>query len=284
MTGVYLMKLLLIILLFMNNYLFSQQILFRVGDNISDYLNTNPPQYLTQGTNLLNFPDGRVDFLKYKMETTNIDTKFLVQGTNVFGVMQFENNTTVFLLDITGDGILDVYFDSLILPFTVLTKSQYTRITRSNNLLQFLDYGLNMYNSDPGPYAPDVNNRYISGFSSNLDISIDNRDLFYGMLQYYNFVPAPQLALMIITSIGILYEERFGTTHPVILLHIAESLINLGFRENAVEYINSILSTNPDFIPAKVYSWQLEENQELRQRKYNELKTNHPNHWIVRQI
>jgi len=269
---------------FINGVIFPQQILFNVGDNIIDYLNNNPTQYLTQGTFFINFPDGRIDFLKYKAETTDIDTKFLIQGSTVFGVMQYENGTTNFLYDITGDGILDINFDSLFLPYSALTNSQYTKKSRNNNLRQFLDNGFNMFNDDAGPYAPGINNKFLSDFLSQLDVSVDNRDLFYGMLQYYNFVRSPELALMIISSIGIMYEDRFGAFHPLILLHYAESLINLGLYEYAIDAINKILSTNPNFIPAKVYSWQLEENPTIKQRKYNELKTNHSNHWIVKQI
>jgi hypothetical protein len=274
----------LIINIFISRTIYPQQIIFKVGDNIIDYLNKNPTQYLTQGMSFIESPDGRVDFLKYKAETSDIDTKFLVQGSTVFGVMQHQNNNTTFLYDITGDGILDVSFDNLFLPFSALSKSQNTKISRNNNLLIYMDNGLKMFNDNAGPYAPGVNNKYLSDYSSNTGISINNRDLFYGILQYYNFARNPTLALMIISEIGIRYEERFGTIHPLILLHTAESLINLNLHDHAIEYIDAILSTNPDFIPAKVYSWQLEKNSAIKQRKYTELKTNYPNHWIVKQI
>jgi len=263
---------------------FSQQVLFDVGDNIVDYLGKNPPQYLTQGTFFLDAPDGRVDFLKYKADTADIDTKFLVQGSTVFGVLQYENDEASLLYDIDRDGILDLRWESLFLPFSVLTDSSYTKISGNNNLLEFLDNGLEMYDDDAGPFAPDANNNFLLGFSANMDTSIENRDLFYGMLQYYNFVPCPELAFMIIYSVGIKYEERFGDSHPLIFLHIAESLINLGSFEYAAEFIDDILSTYPDFVPAKVYSWQLEGDAAIKQQKYIELKVNHPNHWIVKQI
>ena len=270
--------------LFINGIIFPQQILFKVNDNIIDYLKNNPPQYLTYGSFFINSPDGRIDFLKYKAETTDIDTKFLVQGSTVFGVMQCENNTTSLLYDITGDGIIDVIHDSLFLPFWVLSQSQYTNISASNNLMEFFDNGMRMFNDDASPYTLGVNNRYLSELFSNMDISINNRDLFYGMFQYYSFVRYPALALLTISELGIRYERRFGNIHPLIYLHIAESLINMNLNEYAIVYINEILLIHPDFVPAKVYSWQLEENPAIKQRKYNELKRNHPNHWIVRQI
>jgi len=270
--------------LLINTAIFSQQILFKLGDNIIDYLNNNPPQYLTIGTFVINSPDGRADFLKYKAETTVIDTKFLVQDSTIFGVMQHENDTTSILYDITGDGILDVVFDDLIIPFWVLTDSQYTKISQNNNLRQFLDNGYNVFNSDAGPYSPGTGDSFVSSLFSQFDVSVDNRDLIFGLMQYYTYTNSPELAVMIIYSFGINYENRFGSAHPLIHLHFAESLINLGNFELALTTINHILSTNPDFVPAKVYSWQLEKNPTVKQRKYVELKTNHPNHWIVKQI
>jgi hypothetical protein len=237
---------------------------------------------MVQGTFLLNSPDGRVDFLKYKAETTEVDTKYLVQGSTVFGVMQYENNASGILYDINGDGILDVRHDSLFLPFWGLSESTYTKISKNNNLLQFMDYGFKMFNDDAGPAA--AVNKFLSDLSAHIDISINNRDLFYGMLEYYNFVDDPVLALMLISELGIRCEERFGTVHPLIFLHMAESLINLSNYDLAIKFIDEILSTNPNFVPAKVYSWQLEKNPTVKQRKYNELKASHPNHWIVKGI
>jgi hypothetical protein len=267
-----------------NSFTFSQQIIFNIGDNIIDYLSKNPAQYLTYGTFIIDYPDGRVDFLKYKAETSEIDTKFLIQGSTVFGVMQYKNKITTLLYDITGDGILDVSHDALILPFWVLSESTYTNISNSNNLSQHMTNGFNIFNSDIGPNAPDGLRNYLIDLSSYMGTSNNNRDLFYGLMQYYIYTQSPSLALMLISELGIRYEKRFGNMHPLILLHTAESLIQLGNREAALIFINDLLSTNPNFIPAKVYSWQLETDPVIKQRKYNELKTNHPNHWIVKQI
>ena len=73
------------------NSVFSQQILFNIGDNIIGYLDKNPTQYLTYVTFLIDSPDGRVDFLKFKPDTTETDIKFLVQDKHVFGVMQYKD-------------------------------------------------------------------------------------------------------------------------------------------------------------------------------------------------
>jgi hypothetical protein len=120
---------------FIGGIIYSQQIIFHIGDNITEYINRNPPLYLAQGTFLYDIPDGGVDLLIYKTETSEIDTKFLVQGSSVFGVMQYENNTTKLLYDITGNGILDISHDSLLIPFWVLSKSAQTKMSRNNNII-----------------------------------------------------------------------------------------------------------------------------------------------------
>ena len=270
--------------IFTSTLVFSQQIIFNVGDNIAEYLSKNPTQYLTQGTYLINSPDGRVDFLKYKPETSEVDTIFLVQGNTLFGVMQNENNETVVLYDMTGDGILDVIHDSLILPFWVLSESDHTNKSGINNLLPFLINGLVILNEDANPYSNGAMNAHIRNFLIYLDVSTNNIDLLYGMVQYYVHAQYPSLSLMIITELGIRYQERFNSIHPLILLHTAESLINHNQEESAKIFIDGILSTSSNFIPAKVYSWQLETNSAEKRRKYRALKNNHPNHWIVRQI
>jgi hypothetical protein len=264
--------------------IFSQQIIFHIGDNIMEYINRNPPQFLRQGTFLYDIPDGGIDFLLYKTETSEKDTKFLVQGSSVFGVMQYENNTTKFLYDITGDGELDVSHDSLLVPFWVLTKSVHTKISKNNNVLRYLDNGIKMFNDNEDPYKNDAMRKYVAEFSSLINTSTVNRDLFYGILEYYRLAQYPALALMIISELGIRYNERFGNIHPLISLHVAESLMNSGNGDLSVGYINNVLATNPNCVPAKVYSWQLEKDPAAKQKKYNDLKTNYRNHWIVKQI
>ena len=274
----------LLINLFIAGFAFSQQILFKPGDNIIEYLDQNPPGYLTYGNFLINSPDGRVDFLKYNAETSDTDTKYLVQGSTVFGVMQYQNDSTVILYDITGNGILDVGFNSLFIPFWVLSESESTKISGDNNLLRYLNLGYDLFNSNENPYSSGRINEYVREFAQNIDITDDNRDLFYGMLEYYSFSQYPGLALMLISELGLRYEKRFGTIHPLILLHTAESLINLGYGEYALKFINDIQLVDQNFIPAKVYGWQLETDKSLKDKKYRELITNYPNHWIVKQI
>jgi hypothetical protein len=264
--------------------LFSQQILFNVGDNVLDYLSKNPTNYLVPGQKLFDIPEGRIDFRKYKNITVDEDTKFLTHGLSLLGVMQNDKGVTIFLYDLNGDGILDNIHDNLIIPPWVLSKSPYTQKTNNNNLKDYLDKGLSMFNGDDNPYATGLVNNYLAQFFQNIGPSYENRDLFYAFFLYYYLAAHPDIAYNIICQIEIDYKERFDSVHPIIILHKAETLINMQEYQLANELIKNLLEIEPDFIPAKVYSWQLEIIPAIRQYKYNNLKSNYPSHWIVKLI
>jgi hypothetical protein len=265
--------------------LYSQQILFNVGDDIVSYLEAHPASFVVQGQNLLNVPDGRFDFLKYKFITVDEDTKFLLQDQTVFGVMQCENSITRFLYDLNGDGVLDVVHTTLFLPYWILSQSRYTVISGENNVKPSLDAGMAMFNGNANPYTnPRGAGQYIMEMVAKIGPTFENRDLFYGLFQYYYNAEFPELAFKILSQIEIDYEARFGTVHPLILLHLAESLINMDEPARARVIINRLLQIEPDFVPAQVYRWQLEPIPALRQNWYNQLKAEHPEHWIVKQI
>mgnify|MGYP000976641242 CR=1 FL=1 len=89
-----------------------------------------------------------------------------------------------------------------------------------------------------------------------------------------------------INNLKNLYAERFNEKqiHPLIVLHIIETAINKGNKDEARQFTEKAVKDFPDFIPLHVYSWQLEQDQNLKEQKYSALKKNYPEHWIVKQI
>ena len=43
--------------------------------------------------------------------------------------------------------------------------------------------------------------------------------------------------------------------------------------------MDNIVDLYPDFVPFKVYSWQLEKDKKVKGLKYKNLKNKYPNHW-----
>jgi tetratricopeptide (TPR) repeat protein len=267
-------------------FLFSQHITFNIGDNIIEYINKNPPPYLKSGISLLDsIPEGQIDFLKYKIDTVDEDIKFLAQDHNIIGIMQSTNGVTTMLYDWNGDGTLDVEYNSIIMPHWVLSVSSRTKKQKKNNLSKYLDNGIELFNGTVNPYSSGIINQYIDEFINNTDVTIPNRDLFFGFfLYYYSLGKTAMIDDCILTALDVDYTARFGKTHPLILLHRAETYLNMGNKDKAMELFDALLKLKPDFVPAKLYSWQLETNEKEQQRKYIELKTKYPQHWIVVQI
>lgn len=266
-------------------FLPAQQIIFHPGDNIVEYCESNPPVYSVAGPQILNLPEGRVDFYKYKVQTVDEDTKFFHQQSWLTGVLQNQNGVNQMLFDINGDGILDGEYSRIIIPYWILSRSFHTAKGGENNLEAFLDDGIDAFNGDPNPYESGAHQNYVLNFLDMIEPETRNRDLFYAFfLYYYTIQNSPETDLLLLNSIEADYAQRFGTVHPILLLHTAETYMNMGNFDKAGEFVRRLLEARPDFVPGKVYSWQLETNLPEKQKKYNALKAEHPDHWIVRQI
>jgi len=111
---------------------YSQNITFKIKDNIVEYCDRNPPQYLTPGPTLLNIPEGTQNFLKYKEETTPKDIKFLENNQYIVGILQNINGDDQLLYDLNGDGLLDSRVPIMIVPFWILSKSINTQKNSEN--------------------------------------------------------------------------------------------------------------------------------------------------------
>jgi hypothetical protein len=48
--------------------------------------------------------------------------------------------------------------------------------------------------------------------------------------------------------------------------------------------LKELLTISPDFIPAKVYEYQLESNSSIKAELLENLKQKYPEHWIVKQL
>ena len=58
----------------------------------------------------------------------------------------------------------------------------------------------------------------------------------------------------------------------------------MGYKDDAANFANDLVTMWPEFIPGLVYQWQLEQNLETKNKYYKSLKELYPDHWIVIQI
>jgi hypothetical protein len=259
-----------------------------LGQDRNIYLQQYPPKYKTVGPTIINFPEGTIDFYKYKTETADEDIKILViLDKYPVGVLQSNRGESQFYYDLSGDGILDSEVATMEVPFWVVaSNTDDTLKTENNNIKPYLDTFYQLFQNDENPYT---SGKYIKNSNKLLDestsLSLENRDLFYSLFCYYrwgNKYPAGAIAA--IDYLASQYVDRFNADHPLFRLHFLESLINLGQEQQAMPFLESLLLMDPSFVPAQVYRWQLEKDPQQKKKCYEELKKQHPKHWIVRQI
>jgi hypothetical protein len=260
-----------------------------LGQDLLQFMNKNPPGYKTFGPKILQMREGTIDFYKYSPVTTDLDLKILVVVDKYeIGVLQREDDDSVILLDMKGDGKLDTKFPILFVPYWVVAQNTPNRLkTNNNNVKEFLDGFYKAFQTDVNPY---LQNGELDQRSSELlknleNDNLENRDLIYTIFCYYRLGNAfPMQALEALNYLTDNYVSRFDSAHPLLFLYTVETLLNLGNIEGARGVLLDLLKIDPGFVPAQVYQWQLEQDKQEKERLYKQLKKLHPNHWIVVQI
>jgi len=258
-----------------------------LGENVLDAINQANPQFKVLGTQIVPIPEGTIDYYKLEAETDESDIKFLVvQDTYVVGVLQGNENVDEILVDANGDGTLDYASHTLVVPYWVVAQGYEHDGGSKDDFKIALDQAIENFNS--------VDNPYLSGAHSELQNillsisgleNVSNRDLFYALFSYYYLGDRyPWEALQAIGYLSEKYYERYQEDHPLFYLHTLESLINLGYRDNARELADSLVQFWPHFVPGRVYQWQLEDDPDRKAELYDALKKSDPDHWIVQQI
>lgn len=276
----------LLYLLTASGNLISQEAL-EVNDNVKIAIDSMAPQYKTIGQQIVPIPEGFIDYYKLQSETTDKDLKFLViQDQYVVGVLQQVNGIDQILIDANGDGSLDYESQFLAIPYWVVAQKYHHNSSAANNVEELLNQLVESFNSDQNPYLSGTHKKLTEDlleFSSNE--SKPNRDLTYALYSYYTLGNQyPWAALQAINYLAKEYYGRYEADHPIFYLHILESLINLSYSDEAIKLADSLVEGWPDFVPGRVYQWQLETDKEKKKTLYKELKELFSEHWIVKQI
>ncbi len=258
-----------------------------IEDNVLDLFNSYNPQYKTIGPKILNIPEGQIDFYKMKIDTDESDLKFLViKDKYIIGVLQNVNGEDQLLIDANGDNLLDYYSQELTIPYWVVASECNNHSNNEYNLDIYFDEAIEIFNGEVNPYSSGLHYQ----FTQKLLVSVSapetpNRDIIYALYDYYNHGDQyPWVALQIINYISKTTYDRYKKDNLLFYLHTMESLINFGYSDRAIPLMEELVKKYPEFIPGLVYRWQLENDASKKEKYYKDLKTNYPNHWIVKLI
>ncbi len=265
----------------------AQNYIFKPEDNIIEFCKEKRPKFMTAGPQLIaGMPETVQNFLKFKEKTTDADTKILESENFIVGVLQNNDGKNEILYDMDGDGILDVYSERMFVPAWVLFRLDSANKTPKNNTDAYLDSFYELFNANENPYTSGRLNGFLTRMIKDLaNERLENRDIIYGIFLYYALQKQKNTYLNFSNMQMVLneYLDRFHQeiAHPLLFLWIIEEYIPLGEKDKACSITEDAKDEYPDFIPFKVYSWQLEKDPEIKKEKYKELKKNYPKHWII---
>jgi len=188
-----------------------------------------------------------------------------------------------FLIDTDGDRILDKKHFDLIIPFWAVKTSNMT--DDDTGLISVLDNFYNSFQNNDGPNGP--NSEIQKGMNlirtAALDTETPNRDIYYLLHFYLSFNQVyPDVCLNSIKSLKQIMNERFGDGHALLDLFHFETLKNLRKIDEARTMLNELIISNSDFVPFNAYSYDLEQNPDIKKVKKEELILEYGEHWMVK--
>ena len=255
-----------------------------IGDNMSTILDENPPTLFSKFDSESLLPEENVTLYFYNNASFDEQNVFVsVDDNYIIGVLRDDK----FLLDMSGDGVLDSEFFYIVIPFWVIAYNTSEESTTSDNTWgPFLDkLYLELQKDDSifenGGYGSIIDEIYLKL----IDTSVMNRDILY-CLYSYNKLRDDHLwaAAQALAYLSKNYTQRYGQDHPLLMLYSIESAIGLGFRNTARSVVDSLLKYFPDCVPALAYQYILERDSVKKSILLDDLKKDHGDHWMVKDL
>lgn len=277
------LALMLVLICLLSQIVFGAELL-KEGDNLAEYLQENLVKYRVDLQPLSDWPEGKA--AAYLYDTAMDGTTpviIVVDDKYVIGVLQGLSPNAYYLFDSDGDGILDLRTDFGFLPFWVVLMTSTNR-SQNDNISEIMDVLYQGYQSNEGPMRNTIIAAQAMEKFKN-DPEAENRDLIY-LLYFYltHNQEIPAQSLEAIRLLDVSMRVRFNEIHPLIILYELETCLNMGQLDNARELLTALRNLDPAFIPGKVYEYQLETDEEKAKALLAELKKDHGDHWIVRQL
>jgi hypothetical protein len=263
----------------------------KIGDNITNYYEDHKQMMTVRSSEGFHdaFPDLEIVFLTSNDDaaggTVLVSVVPQKKKSIVFATFQLADGEGRYLTDLNGDGVLDYKSSAIIVPFWVLFQADLAR-GDDPQFVKMLDIFYETIKSDAGPHTAD--NPLAPAFrileQAGLDAGASNRDLFWAFLFYISFNQTyKEASLRCLGALSDEMQKRYGKVHPLLLLFSVETLMNLGRYEAARKTVADLLAQDPDFVPALIYSSQLEKDAKEKKNKLDYVRAKHPNHWMLKQ-
>lgn len=255
------------------------------GDNLLEYLKDHSQLFIHGDLRVSHWKEGAVGIYTQQKDSAEGVKVILSVGRYPLAVLRDDGPESYVLIDTNGDGVLDVRREELFIPFWVVFKNSPNK-TSDERILYVMELMYQAFQSDAGPAQSDEMKKAFATIDSYaLDEEKENRDLFYMLYFYSGYnLKEQELSLLTLNALRNQCDERLGKVHLLVYLFIAETLINLDRGPEASQYVERVLDSDPDFVPALAYRYKLEKDPDKAEDMLRRLKQDHGDHWVVQKL
>jgi len=216
-------------------------------------------------------------------ENINVGFRLLTANKQYIGLV-FTGDKNTALLDIDGNGILDIEMENIFIPYWIFDNDTDTDIqTEFNEMLSCLR---NIFQSDEGIIP---NNKIWIRYNELLveyqNGKYENSRMLAYRLWFYSAYGTdyPYVGKACLSSLANLYL-RFNKTWPSIILeYLCENSLRIGAEDDATTYYHVLQKIDPEFIPGKIIGYRITKDENEKNQIIEMLKKEHPSHWLVKQ-
>jgi hypothetical protein len=254
------------------------------GDNLAEYIKTHETLHLKGKTRISSWLEGQINLYATSKDPREGEPLIILsEGKYPFAVIQGAPPDRYYLIDATGDRILDMRRTELFIPFWVVFENS-TEIGPPREIFHIMNL---LYEALRSPEDPSKNPKMKQGLTIIEQYAGDakksNRDLVY-LLYFYTRHNREELELSFDATEELFkrLRNRHNQVHPLNLFFVAECLMRLNRPEEAGLFLQDLLTIDPEFVPAKVYQLRLEEDQSKTAAMLEELKSKYGQHWALK--
>jgi len=283
------MKQILFLLLMLGSFISNAQEI-SIGNNLTVELKKLDTLYYHNAPNFTSWIEG--DNMFIIGENPNLpdcDYIFLALSDSTL-IGAFKPSANIFMFDTNGDSIIDNTSTFFVLP-TWVVKNKTKIISSDKTAIQLLDTlyekmlqknatqldkgTMQMYNQYQRDTA--LANRHIL-------LLFDNYQMIISETSYKGEPEPAEICIPLMKSLSGECLSLYNNIPAIVCIYMGEALQNAALVDEAKRHFEMSLNFYPNSIPLKVYNYHYEQDLIKKEKKLIDLKNNHPEHWMVKEL
>ena len=212
-----------------------------------------------------------------------------LKDTTLIGVFRV-TKPNIFLFDTRGESVLTTASEFFMIPGWVVKRN--TKVSAADRTFYtILDQ---MYEQALQADSGDVDEQILLAYQQfTSDVSLANRHIAVLFDTYQTILretaskgiqPPGDICIPLINQVAEACMDLYGSVPAIVNIYQGEALERAGEVDKARAHFKKSLKTYPNSIPIMVYNCELELDSAKKKALANQLKAQHPEHWMVKEM